>query len=109
MTTMKFEIDKFTKTNDFNLWQGALLVYQGLDDALSKETIDAKTDRVTAKKMESKAHNAILLSLGDEMLKEVKGESTKAGLLSKLIALYIKKLVANRLYRRKKKGSILCI
>ncbi|PON51144.1 hypothetical protein PanWU01x14_218530, partial [Parasponia andersonii] len=99
MTTTKFEIDKFIGTNDFSLWRikmRAFLVHQGLDNTLSKETMDAKTNRVKDREVESKAHSAILLSLGHEVLREVEGESTRARLWSKLEALYMKKSVANR-------------
>jgi len=38
----KMEIERFTGSNDFSLWQvkmNVLLVHQGLDIALSKEVI----------------------------------------------------------------------
>ena len=40
------------------------------------------------------AHNAIILSLGDEVLREVGGEKTTAGLWKKLEILYTKKSMA---------------
>lgn len=48
-----------------------------------------------------KAHNAILLSLGDEVLREVVDETTAIGIWEKIEALYMKKSLANRLYLKK--------
>ncbi|KAH9771320.1 hypothetical protein KPL71_012662 [Citrus sinensis] len=49
-----------------------------------------------------KAHSAIILSLGDGVLREVSGEITAAGLWKKLEDLYTKKSMAKRLATKKK-------
>ncbi|KAK9073212.1 hypothetical protein SSX86_007536 [Deinandra increscens subsp. villosa] len=50
----------------------------------------------------AKAHSAIILSLGDKVLREVSKESTAAGIWLKLESLYMTKSLANRLYLKKK-------
>src|ERR1051325_3627911 len=45
-----------------------------------------------------KAHNAILLSLGDKVLRQVTKETTTVGLWVKLESLYMTKSLVNRLY-----------
>ncbi|KAH9724313.1 hypothetical protein KPL70_007440 [Citrus sinensis] len=49
-----------------------------------------------------RAHSAIILSLGDGVLREVGGETTVAGLWKKLEDLYTKKSMAKRLATKKK-------
>lgn len=51
--------------------------------------------------MDSKAHSAILLSIGDELLREVAEETTALGLWKRLQSLYLKKSLANILYLKK--------
>ena len=105
MASAKFEVDKFTGENDFNLWRikmKALMVHQGVADAISKESMEAMIDKNKAAKIQSKAHSAILLSLGDEVLREVSEEETAIGVWQKLEAVYMKKSLANRLYLKKK-------
>ena len=60
----------------------ALLVHQGLSDAISRgrlavmENIDAPRTR----EMLMKAHSTIFLSLGDDVLREVADKETAIGL-----------------------------
>ncbi|KAL8464654.1 hypothetical protein ACS0TY_034235 [Phlomoides rotata] len=72
---------------DFGLWRikmKALLVHQGLADALKDDSGESLTtdgeeaSPVAAEraKMMEKAHNAIILCLGDKTLREVSKEST---------------------------------
>ncbi|KAJ4708838.1 Retrovirus-related Pol polyprotein from transposon TNT 1-94 [Melia azedarach] len=74
MTTSKFDIEKFTGENDFNLWRikmRALLVHQGLEEAL--EDADEISDILTEKEKRDilkKAHSAIMLSLGDKLYRK---------------------------------------
>ena len=65
---------KFTVENDSSLWQmkmKAMLVQQGLSTAIDEATVNTlkKADAEKANGMDAKAHNAILLSLGDEVLR----------------------------------------
>lgn len=74
MTSTRFEVDKFNGTNDFSLWRikmKAFLVHQGISEALDVEAMDQMDDKKKKNEIEAKAHSAILLSLGDEVLREV--------------------------------------
>jgi hypothetical protein len=105
MSSSKFEIDKFNGTNDFGLWRikmKALLVHQGISEALNLEALAAIDDKKKKFEIETKAHSAILLSLGDEVLREVSSEEKALGLWEKLSEIYMKKSLANKLYLKKK-------
>lgn len=102
----KFDIEKFDGRNDFSLWRlkmRALMVHQGVVDALKGEEglPEAMTEKEKKEVME-KAHSAIILSLGDRVLREVSKEITAAGIWSKLEGLYMTKSLANRLYLKKR-------
>lgn len=84
----KFDIEKFTGDNDFGLWRikmKALPVHQGLQDALL--CISKMPATLSEKDMESKAHSTIILSLGDDVLREVAAQDTAAGVWLKLESL----------------------
>ena len=107
----RFEAEKFTGKNDFGLWRvkmKALLIQQGLSSALEIESEDTPKvvldEKATAKKaeIEAKAHSAVVLSLGDKVLREVSKETTAAGILKKLEDLYMTKSLANRLYMKQR-------
>lgn len=106
MASARFEIDKFTGTNDFGLWRikmKALLVQQGIYQAIDREELEELgDDKKKIREIEAKAHNAILLSLGDEVLREVSDETTAINLWEKLSLIYLKKSLANKLYLKKK-------
>lgn len=71
MSSAKFDIDKFTNDNDFNLWRikmNALLVHQRLEEALGGPTkLSTTLSEKEKKDLLSKAHSTIILSLGDEV------------------------------------------
>ena len=108
MGSTKLEVEKFTGENDFHLWRlkmRALLVHQRLDVALDDESSSKKPMKGTEEELSEvldRAHNAIILSLGDGVLREVGGEKTAAGLWKKLEDLYTKKSMAKRLATKKK-------
>lgn len=84
MPSTKYEIENFTGVNDFGLWRlkmKALLVHQGCLEALKGE-VAMNVALSTAEKtnMIEKAHNTILLSLGDKVLWHVSKETTTSGL-----------------------------
>ncbi|RZB80703.1 Retrovirus-related Pol polyprotein from transposon TNT 1-94 [Glycine soja] len=102
MGSAKYEVEKFTGQNDFGLWRlkmRALLVQQGLVEALDGEV---KLEKMMAggnkKTLLQKAHSAIILSLGDKVLRQVSKETIAAGVWSKLEGLYMTKSLFNRLY-----------
>lgn len=79
MTSKKFDLDKFNGENDFNLWRikmKALMVHEGISAAISMDEMFAIEDKKLQIKIQSKAHSALILSLGDEVLREVSEETT---------------------------------
>ncbi|KAF5775409.1 putative RNA-directed DNA polymerase [Helianthus annuus] len=106
MVSTKFELEKFDGRNDFSLWRvkmRALLVHNGVVDALKGE--DRLPNELSAKEKKEileKAHSAIILSLGDRVLREVSKEASAAGVWAKLETLYMTKSLANRLYLKKR-------
>nr|GEU92108.1 retrovirus-related Pol polyprotein from transposon TNT 1-94 [Tanacetum cinerariifolium] len=52
--------------------------------------------------LNKKAHSAVILCLGNKVLREVTRETTAAGVWSKLETLYMTKSLANKLYLKKK-------
>ena len=86
----------FTGKNNFGLWllkMRAMLIQQGLLAALEgdkeKEKDKAPIDpdeKAIAKRAEimAKAHNVVVLCLGDKVLREVAKETTAARILGKL-------------------------
>ena len=74
-------------------------MHQGLEDALNGETnLDVKMEGKDKKILLDKAHSAIILSLGDKVLRQVSKEKIAAGIWSKLEDLYITKSLVNCLY-----------
>ena len=84
MGSAKFDIEKFTGKNDFGLWRmkmRALLVHHGLEQDLEGEKGLPTTMSAREKKeVLDKAHCALILSLGDKVLRGVsKEKSTRFG------------------------------
>ena len=78
------------------------LVHQGISEALDEEAMNMLEDKKKKNEIEAKAHSAILLSLGDEVLREVADEEEAIGLWNKLASIYMKKSLANKLYLKKR-------
>ena len=77
------------------------MVQQGLQDALLAEKILPSTMQEKEKaKLLEKAHSAIILSLGDTVLREVARVKSAAELWLKLESLYMTKSLANRLHKK---------
>ncbi|GKA07713.1 retrovirus-related pol polyprotein from transposon TNT 1-94 [Tanacetum coccineum] len=103
MTGAKFDIEKFDGTGDFGLWRvkmRALLIQHGCEAAL--EVLPADMEAQAKAELNKKAHSAVILCLGNKVLREVTGETTAAGVWSKLETLYMTKSLANKLYLKKK-------
>ncbi|WKA12955.1 hypothetical protein VitviT2T_030296 [Vitis vinifera] len=74
----------------------ALLVQQGLQDALLAEKNLPSTMQENEKaELLEKAHSAIILSLGDTVLRKVAKAKSTAELWLKLESLYMTKSLAN--------------
>ncbi|KAH9668944.1 hypothetical protein KPL70_021590 [Citrus sinensis] len=108
MSLPKYEIEKFTIGGDFSLWKlkmRALLVHQGLESTLEEEDPEASTSSVIDDKkrqIQNRAHNTLILSLGDSMLREISEEKTALGIWNKVETLCMKKSLAHRLFLKKR-------
>ncbi|KAL1536503.1 Retrovirus-related Pol polyprotein from transposon TNT 1-94 [Salvia divinorum] len=110
----RFEAERFNGKNDYGLWKmkmkmRALLIQQGLVGALKPadpkekggEPLDEKAQQ-QQEEMLLKAHSAVILCLGDKVLREVQDQTTAAGILTKLDELYLGNSLANRLYLKRR-------
>ena len=104
--SVKYDIEKFNGRNDFSLWRvkmRAVLVQQGLLKAL--QGVEALPQDWSAEEKEdtlNRAHSAIMLSLSDEVLREMENETIAAGLWLKLESIYMTKSLTNRLYLKQR-------
>nr|GFC41837.1 zinc finger, CCHC-type [Tanacetum cinerariifolium] len=90
-------------TGDFGLWRvtmRTLLIQHGCEAAL--EVLPANIKAQTKVELNKKAHSALILCLGNKVLREVTGETTASGVWSKLETLYMTTSLANKLYLKKK-------
>ncbi|GJZ51468.1 retrotransposon protein, putative, ty1-copia subclass [Tanacetum coccineum] len=78
----------------------ALLIQHGCEVALEVLPEEMKAQAKTG--LNKKAHSAMILCLGNKVLREVTVETTVAGVWSKLKTLYMTKSLANKLYLKKK-------
>nr|GEY60364.1 copia LTR rider [Tanacetum cinerariifolium] len=103
MTEAKFDIEKFDGTGDFGLWRvkmRALLIQHGCEAAL--EVLPADVEAQAKAELNKKAHGAVILCLGNKVLREVTGETIAVEVWSKLETLYMTKSLANKLCLKKK-------
>ncbi|KAL9447166.1 hypothetical protein AB3S75_014774 [Citrus x aurantiifolia] len=107
MATQRLDVEKFTGENDFHLWRlkmRALMVHQGIEEVLEDPRTSKKISKIKDEDMQEamdKAHNTIIISLGDGVLREVGDQTTAAGLWKKLEDLYTKKSLTKRLSTKK--------
>ena len=96
----KWDIEKFTGSNDFGLWKvkmRAILIQQKCVEALKGEAqMPAHLTPVEKTEMNDKAVSAIILCLGDKVLREVSRETTAVSMWNKLDSLYMTKSLAHR-------------
>ncbi|PPR84446.1 hypothetical protein GOBAR_AA36262 [Gossypium barbadense] len=106
VSSTKYDVEKFTGKNSFSLWRikmRAVLVQQGLLKALSgKDKLPSTLSEEQKDDMLERAHSAILLCLGDEVLREVADEKTASGLWLRLESKYMTKSLTNRLYLKQR-------
>nr|GEX91013.1 retrovirus-related Pol polyprotein from transposon TNT 1-94 [Tanacetum cinerariifolium] len=103
MTGAKFDIKKFDRTSDFGLWKikmHALLIQHRCEASL--EVLTADMEAQMKAELNKKSHSVVILCLGNKVIREVTGETTTAGVWSKLKTLYMTKSLANKLYLKKK-------
>ncbi|GJY97376.1 retrotransposon protein, putative, ty1-copia subclass [Tanacetum coccineum] len=73
----------------------ALLIQHGCEAAL--EVLPANMEAQTKDELNKKAHSAMILCLGKKVLRQVTGETTAAGVWTKIETLYMRKSLANKL------------
>ncbi|GJS42266.1 retrovirus-related pol polyprotein from transposon TNT 1-94 [Tanacetum coccineum] len=81
MKGAKFDIEKFDGTSDFGLWRikmHALVIQHECEAAL--EVLPADMEAQAKAELNKKAHSAVILCLGNKVLREVTGETTTAGI-----------------------------
>lgn len=91
----KFEIEIFNGDNNFSMRRiktKALLLHQGLSYAICWEGLAAINDQNKAREIQLKAHSAIVLSLGDEILREVAEEETTIEVWKKTSITFFEKI-----------------
>lgn len=93
MGSAKYDIERFSKNNDFGLWRvkmRAMLVQQGLVDALEGEKgLNDSLTKQQKEEMLNRAHSSIILSLGEKAFREVSSEESAQAVLLKLEQLYM--------------------
>ncbi|GKC28134.1 hypothetical protein Tco_1035428 [Tanacetum coccineum] len=107
MMEAKFDIKKFDRTGDFGLWRikmRALLIQYGCEAAL--EVLPADMEAEAKAELNKKAHNAVILCFSNKVLREVTGETTTAGVWTKLETLYMTKSLANKLKKSLRSSEV---
>jgi len=86
--SLKWDIEKFTRYNDFGLWNvkmEAVLIQQKCGKALKDEGVLPVTmSRAEKTEMVDKARSAIVLCLRDKVLRDVAKEPTAASMWSNI-------------------------
>jgi len=95
----KWDIEKFTGDNDFGLWKvkmEAVLIQQKFEKTLKGEgALPVTKSQVEKTEMVDKASSAIVLCLGNKILRDIVKEPTAASMWSKFEYLYMTKCLAH--------------
>ena len=101
MQGVKFEIEKFNGSNNFELWKVKMqdmLVQQGVARALARKTkkpLDMSNE--DWEEMDERALSAIRLCLVDDVLFNFVSKITAAGLWTKFERMYTTKSLTNKI------------
>nr|GEV28788.1 zinc finger, CCHC-type [Tanacetum cinerariifolium] len=98
MTRAKFDNKNFDETSDFMLWSikmRALLIQHGCEAAL--EVLSADMEAKAKAELNKNAHCAVILCLGNKILKEVTGETTIVGGLVQALGFLYDKVLGQQL------------
>ena len=101
----KFDIEKFTGTNDFGLWKvkmRAVLVHNKCVEALKGAQMPASLSDKEKADLNERAVSAITLCLGDNVLREVAKETNAAAMWARLESLYMTKSAAHQQFLKQK-------
>ena len=92
MSLPKLDIEKFTIGGDFSLWKmrmRVVLIHQGLESALEEDDLGGASSSIPDEKkrqIHNKAHNSLILSLSDLILREISEEKKALGICNKVEA-----------------------
>jgi len=96
----KWDIEKFTGDNDLGLWKvkmEAVLIQHKCERALKGEgSLPVTMSQAEKTEMVDKARSAIVLFLGNKVLRELAKEPTATSMWSKFEYLYMTKSLAHR-------------
>jgi len=96
----KWVTEKFTGDNDFGLWKvkmETMLIQQMCEKALMGEgALPVTMSQAKKTEMVDNVRSAIVLCLGDKVLRDVAKEPTATSMWSKLECLYMTKSLAHR-------------
>jgi len=96
----KWDIKKFTGSNDFGLWKvkmRVILIQQNFVEALKGEAqMPAHLTPAEKTEMNDKMVGAIILCLADKVLREVERETNFVSMWNKLDSLYMTNSLAQR-------------
>ena len=101
----KFDIEKFTGTNDFGLWKvkmRVVLVHNKCVEALKGARMPESLSDEENASLNERAVNVITLCLGDNVLREVAKETNIAVMRTKLESLYMTKSAAHQQFLKQK-------
>ncbi|KAK2448483.1 hypothetical protein QL285_007742 [Trifolium repens] len=101
----KFDIEKFTGTNDFGLWKmkiRVVLVHNKCVEALKGTQMPTSVSDAEKADLKERAVSAITLCLRDNVLREVAKEANAATMWAKLESLYMTKSAAHQQYLKQK-------
>ncbi|KAK2444748.1 alpha carbonic anhydrase [Trifolium repens] len=101
----KYDIEKFTGSNDFGLWKvkmKTVLVHNKCAEALKGAQMPASLSDAEKADLNERAVSCITLCLGDKVLREVARETNAAGMWAKLESLYMTKSVAHKQFLKQK-------
>uniref|UniRef100_A0A803Q4T9 Retrovirus-related Pol polyprotein from transposon TNT 1-94-like beta-barrel domain-containing protein n=1 Tax=Cannabis sativa TaxID=3483 RepID=A0A803Q4T9_CANSA len=107
MATTRFEVEKFNGSNDFSLWRikKDFSVHSGISKALNDEAMNLIEDKMKKIEIVAKAHSAILLSLGDEVLRKFSAVEKAVDLWNQLSSIYVKLRRDNNQGKNKNQGE----
>ncbi|PNX91160.1 cytochrome p450, partial [Trifolium pratense] len=102
----KFDIEKFTGSNVYGLWNvkmRAVLVHNKCVEALKGEArMPASLSAAEKAELNDKAVSAIILCLGDNVLREVAKQINIVTMWAKLDSLYMTKSAAHKQFLKQK-------
>ncbi len=102
-SSKKYEMEKFDSGSSFSLWKIKIkssLILQGLWKVI-EDNFSGGMKKAKKVDMKERALSAIFMSVTDNVLRKIAGESSTSAAWKKLEELYSAKSLTNRLYMKK--------